>query len=235
MNLQEHDQIVIISDVHLGSASCAFKTLLKLLESLSYILLIINGDLFDGTDPIPNEQFPVIDYLSKNHHRIIYVKGNHDPFKKGTIHHLLGIEVVKRHIIRLNGKKFCVTHGDQFDKGWHQHLFKSRIVDKTFVFLIKFLLRVNIFGYSLKGFIHRHHEKCAQKPERRAAKYAVRRRFGEIICGHNHLAKKREFRFTKGRRVQYVNCGSFVKEHPCSYVTINVKGESTVHYIPLGE
>jgi UDP-2,3-diacylglucosamine pyrophosphatase LpxH len=44
------NEIVIISDVHLGSDVCQVEQLSKFLDKVSTQTLIINGDLFDSWD-----------------------------------------------------------------------------------------------------------------------------------------------------------------------------------------
>jgi UDP-2,3-diacylglucosamine pyrophosphatase LpxH len=228
IRIEDHDLIAVISDLHAGPKNyCAFETLMKTLESFSHCRYIIfNGDLLDGSGPISDDQFPLIDFLSKNRERIIYIRGNHDPVKKGLCQ-LLGLEVVKRQVLYANEKKICVIHGDKFDSLFRRIFTKYRVLDKMFLRFIRAVEKVPV----LRRLVYYFHNKFSMAVERKSARYAQRGKLDMIICGHTHLAKQIEVSFKEGRKIEYINCGSFVRDHPCSYVTINGRGEAKLHYV----
>jgi UDP-2,3-diacylglucosamine pyrophosphatase LpxH len=77
--------VVVISDLHLGTYGCHATEIVNYLQSISPRLLILNGDIIDGWQ-FSKRYFPashlqvikeVLNLLSSGT-RIVYVTGNHD-------------------------------------------------------------------------------------------------------------------------------------------------------------
>src|SRR5215510_5609428 len=77
--------VVVISDLHLGTYGCHAKEIVNYLKSISPRILILNGDIIDGWQ-FSKRYFPathmqvikeIFNLLSKGT-RVIYITGNHD-------------------------------------------------------------------------------------------------------------------------------------------------------------
>ncbi len=77
--------VVVLSDVHLGSYGCRAGELANYLRSISPNILILNGDIIDGWQ-FTKRYFPLghilvikeIIQLLTNGVRVFYITGNHD-------------------------------------------------------------------------------------------------------------------------------------------------------------
>jgi UDP-2,3-diacylglucosamine pyrophosphatase LpxH len=116
--------IVVISDVHLGTYGCHAKELLHYLKSIKPKIVVLNGDIIDiwqfSKSYWPKSHMKVarylIDWISKGV-KTYYVTGNHDEmFRKFTGLKLGSVKIVNKVILELpNGKKAWIFHGDVFD------------------------------------------------------------------------------------------------------------------------
>ena len=115
--------VVVISDVHLGTYGSHAKELLKYLKSIKPKTLILNGDIIDiwqfSKSYWPESHMKVIRKLMKfvsEGVEVHYLTGNHDEMLRkfdgmemGSFH--LGNKL----IMELDGKKAWFFHGDVFD------------------------------------------------------------------------------------------------------------------------
>ena len=77
--------VVVVSDLHLGTYACRAKEFVTYLKSISPRLLILNGDIIDGWQ-FSKHYFPTVHMaviqeifnLLSNGTRVIYITGNHD-------------------------------------------------------------------------------------------------------------------------------------------------------------
>jgi len=115
--------LVVISDVHLGTYGCHAKELLAYLSSIKPKTLILNGDIIDiwqfRKSYFPATHLNVIKKIismSSNGTRVYYITGNHDEFlRKFTDLNLGNISLVDKLVLELNKKKAWIFHGDVFD------------------------------------------------------------------------------------------------------------------------
>ena len=76
--------VVVLSDIHLGSYGCRAKELVNYLKSISPNILILNGDIIDGWQfskryfPVSHIQVikEVMQMITKGT-RVFYITGNH--------------------------------------------------------------------------------------------------------------------------------------------------------------
>ena len=116
--------IVVISDVHLGTYGCRAKELLSYLKSIKPKTLILNGDIIDIWQ-FRKSYFPkshlrvikkIIDLASKGT-EVYYITGNHDEMlRKFTDIKIGNFELCNKKILEFaDGKKAWIFHGDIFD------------------------------------------------------------------------------------------------------------------------
>lgn len=116
---------MFISDVHLGTPDCQAKLLSEALTKLAPKKLYLVGDIIDlaamrRKAVLPQDQQLLIGQfwqMSREGCEIIYIPGNHDaPLRK-----ICGLKLGKLQIRRKaihktrDGRRFLVSHGDEFD------------------------------------------------------------------------------------------------------------------------
>jgi len=115
--------VVVISDLHLGTYACHAKEFVAYLKSISPRLLILNGDIIDGWQ-FSKHYFPTVHmaviqeifHLLSNGTRVIYITGNHDEIlRRYSDIHLGNFQLTDKIVIEINGKMTWVFHGDVFD------------------------------------------------------------------------------------------------------------------------
>jgi UDP-2,3-diacylglucosamine pyrophosphatase LpxH len=115
--------LVVISDVHLGTYGCHAKELNKYLKSIKPTKLIINGDFIDFWQFSkwywPDSHSKVLKRILKlltDGTEIYYLTGNHDEkLRKFTDMHLGNFHLLDKLVLDLNGHKAWFFHGDVFD------------------------------------------------------------------------------------------------------------------------
>jgi len=202
---------VFLSDLHLGNHRCqatAISAFLKgesrKLEGLGYRSiddvpqLYLVGDVFDdlapATWPKPHRDV-VADLLAFP--RINYAPGNHDEWARN----LLGIAAGKVTIrdefdyVDARGKRFLVTHGDQFDP-------MMRYTFKIVPRYVRAFICDCASGWHSGSYAHR--------IENNAVEAAARRGYDGVICGHTHRPDQFVADRVGARPVEYVNCGDWL-------------------------
>src|SRR5690606_2691199 len=115
--------VVVISDVHLGTYGCHAEELLLYLKSIKPKKVILNGDIIDiwqfSKSYWPDSHMRVIKYLTTlmtKRVKIFYVTGNHDEMLRKFVGFKMGsLKIVNKVVLKLDGKKAWIFHGDVFD------------------------------------------------------------------------------------------------------------------------
>jgi UDP-2,3-diacylglucosamine pyrophosphatase LpxH len=220
--------IVVISDVHLGTYGCRAKELLAYLKSVNPKILILNGDIVDIW------QFSKR-YWPKSHMKIVkqiigmaakgvktyYITGNHDELlRKFNGLQIGSLKIVNQLTLDISGEKAWFFHGDIFDvimqhSKWLAKLgaigYDALIVLNNFINLINKLLGRSKISISRKI---KDNVKTAVKYinnfENTAAQLAVKKGYKYIVCGHIHHAEIREIK-TDSDSVIYLNSGDWIE------------------------
>lgn len=116
-------EVVVISDVHLGTYGCHAKELLNYLSIIKPKILILNGDIIDiwqfRKSYFPSDHLKVIQKiisLSTKGTKVYYITGNHDELlRKFTDVSFGNLELIDKLVLNLDGKKAWIFHGDVFD------------------------------------------------------------------------------------------------------------------------
>ena len=116
--------ILVLSDVHLGTYGCHANELLHYLKTVKPKIVILNGDIIDiwqfSKRYWPKVHMKVIKqilhWMSKGV-KIYYITGNHDEMLRKFVGFKMGsLQIVNKVILQLdNGKKAWFFHGDVFD------------------------------------------------------------------------------------------------------------------------
>ncbi|HEY5464748.1 MAG TPA: UDP-2,3-diacylglucosamine diphosphatase, partial [Hanamia sp.] len=117
-------EILVISDVHLGTYGCQAKQLLSYLKSISPKTVILNGDIIDiwqfSKRYWPKSHMKVVkhfmNWIGKGV-KIYYITGNHDEMlRKFTGLKMGSLRIVNKVVLPLsNNKTAWFFHGDVFD------------------------------------------------------------------------------------------------------------------------
>ena len=225
-----HYRSVFISDTHLGMKGILSRDLADFLNSIKCENLYLVGDIIDGVLLkrkwfFPQDHARVIHILMKLSHkgtRIRYIPGNHDIFMRdmltdmGQDINLGNIEIKKEHVHEtVNGKKYLITHGDQFDM-----LVKSKILMtigsigyEKLIWLNKVFNRIRAsFGlkyWSLASYAKRKTKKAMvhiSNFENGLATLAKDNGYDGVVCGHIHLPEIKDI-----DGVKYINTGDWVE------------------------
>lgn len=220
--------VVVISDVHLGTFGCRATELLNYLKTINPKTLVLNGDIIDiwqfNKRYFPKSHMKVIKYLTSlltKGAKIYYVTGNHDEMLRKFKGFRLGsFEIVNKIVLNLDDKKAWIFHGDVFDvtmknSKWLAKLggigYDILILINTFVNFISQTLGFSKFSFSkkiknsVKGAI-----KFINDFEVTAAEIAIDNKYDFVICGHIHQPEIKKINTSKGE-VTYLNSGDWVE------------------------
>ena len=220
--------VVVISDVHLGTFGCHADELLAYLNSINPKKLILNGDILDSSK-FTKKYFPTthlrvlrkIMGMATNGTEVYYIIGNHDErLRKFSGSSLGNIHFVDKLILELDGKRAWFFHGDVFDisiqnvrwiaklgrYGYDLLIFLNRIFNWTLAGLgrEKYSLSKKIKG-NVKGAV-----RFIQNFERTVQELAIDNDYDYVICGHIHQPKK-EIHENEHGKCTYLNSGDWVE------------------------
>lgn len=221
-------EIVVISDVHLGTYGCHAKELLKYLKSIKPKKIILNGDIIDiwqfSKRYWPETHMKVIRKLMKfvvEGVPVYYLTGNHDELlRKFADLHMGAFHLQNKLVLDINGKKGWFFHGDVFDVTM-QH---SKWLAKMGAFGYDSLILINSFVNWCLALIGRQKMSFSQKIkakfkdavkfinsfEQTAAELAIEKGYEYVVCGHIHQAENRKITTELGE-VTYLNSGDWVE------------------------
>src|SRR5512147_2189708 len=110
--------LVILSDLHLGSEVSRAREALDLLRSIHFRRLILLGDIFCDLNfrRLNKEHWQFLSYIRKlsNPKRgveVVWVEGNHDRGLAQLMSHLVGVRVYEEYAWHYRGIKYRGIHG----------------------------------------------------------------------------------------------------------------------------
>jgi UDP-2,3-diacylglucosamine pyrophosphatase LpxH len=220
--------LVVISDVHLGTYGSHAFELLEYLKSINPKILILNGDIIDGWQ-FKKSYFPKVHLdvikkildISLTETQVYYLTGNHDEFlRKFTDYRIGNISILNKVVLDIDGKKAWFFHGDVFDAtiikakwlaklgGWGYDvlIIFNRLVNNVLSLLKKppYSLSKKIKGNvkSAVKFITNFETTCVE--------LAIENQYSYVICGHIHEPKIQYTKTEKGE-VVYLNSGDWIE------------------------
>jgi UDP-2,3-diacylglucosamine pyrophosphatase LpxH len=240
-------QVVVISDVHLGTYGCRATELVNYLRSIQPSLLVLNGDIIDGWQfskrYFPQSHMQVIKEIFKllsTGTRVVYITGNHDEMLRRYSDLTIGqFTLTDKMVMELNGKMTWIFHGDVFDrttKGSAKAIAKLGGWGYDLLILINSLVNkiLALTGHEKLSFskVVKNSVKKAVKWignfEQTAAELAIENNYDTVICGHIHQPQKKLVKTSNGQ-VEYLNSGDWIEnltaleynEHQWSIYTYN--------------
>lgn len=220
--------LVVISDVHLGTYGCKADELLSYLKTIKPKKLILNGDFIDiwqfKKSYFPPAHLEIIKYilnLSLKGTEVIYITGNHDEFlRKFPMMHFGNIKIVDKLLLEFDQKKVWIFHGDVFDLsikhskriaklGGIGYDYLIRLNNSTNWILGKFGREKYSFSKKIKNSVKKA-VKFIRDFEQTAAELAIEKQYDYVICGHIHHPQIRKIKTSKGQCV-YMNSGDWIE------------------------
>ena len=220
--------VVIISDVHLGTFGCKAQELLAYLQSINPKKIILNGDIIDiwnfKKSYFPETHLQVISYLlnlSEQGVPIVYITGNHDELlRKFTTMNFGNITLTDKFMLKQNNEVAWIFHGDVFDASIQHSKWVAKLGGWGYDKLIQVNYLINkcleFFGrerYSLSQKIKNSVKKAVKHIndfERTAAELAIENHYDYVICGHIHQPQLRKIKSEKGE-CTYMNSGDWIE------------------------
>ncbi len=217
---------VFLSDIHLGTRGCQAAILLDFIRGMECETLYLVGDIIDGWKlksgwywpQSHNDVVQKVLRMARKGARVIYIPGNHDDRVRDFCGVHFGGVIVARDAIfeTAAGKRYLVTHGDEFDGVIHHAKWLAFLGDWAYRALLSLNTTWNLvrrrmgFGYwSLSAFVKVKVKNALQfieNFEAAVADEARRRGVDGVICGHIHKAERRMI-----GGVEYINDGDWVE------------------------
>ena len=221
-------EILVLSDIHLGTYGCQSKALLKYLKSIDPKTIILNGDIIDiwqfNKRYFPKSHMKIVKYflnLIQDGKTIYYLTGNHDEMlRKFNGFELKNFKILNKKVINLNGQKAWFFHGDVFDVSIKYSKWLAKLGGVGYDLLIVvnsvlnfILIKMGYQKYSLskkikngvKGAI-----KFINKFEETIVEIASERGYKYVVCGHIHQPKIKTI-ISKGNKIVYLNSGDWIE------------------------
>ncbi len=222
--------VLVLSDIHLGTYGCHAKELNRYLKSIKPKTVILNGDIIDiwqfSKSYWPKSHMKVVkhlmDWVSKGT-KVVYITGNHDEmlrkfegFKMGSF------SIANKIVLDLdNGEKAWFFHGDVFDVTMQHSKWLAKLGAVGYDTLILVNRLVNFISEkvfkkgklslskkikdSVKGAI-----KFINNFESTAAEIGISNNYNYVVCGHIHQPVIREI-VTENGSINYLNSGDWVE------------------------
>jgi UDP-2,3-diacylglucosamine pyrophosphatase LpxH len=220
--------LVIISDVHLGTYGCHAKELLAYLKSIDPKMLVLNGDIIDiwqfNKRYWPKSHMKVIKQLTSLIAKgtdVKYVTGNHDEMlRKFTGFEMGSFSIVNKLRLPLKDGEAWIFHGDVFDVTMQHSKWLAKLGGFGYDMLILLNRAVNYFSEKLgRGRISL--SKKIKNSVKSAVSFindfeglvidlAADNGFKYVVCGHIHQPQIKTVETSNGE-VTYLNSGDWVE------------------------
>lgn len=238
-------EVVVISDTHLGTYGCHAGELLSYLKSINPKKLILNGDIIDiwqfSKSYWPESHMRVIKHITgllAKGVKVYYVTGNHDEMLRKFVGFKMGsLKIVNKVVLKLDGKRAWVFHGDVFDVTMQNSKWLARLGAIGYDTLILINRMFNHISESMgRGKLSlskkiKNSVKSAVKFindfEQTAADIAISNGYNYVICGHIHQPEIKKI-INKEGSVTYLNSGDWIEN--LTALEYNKKEWSIYHF-----
>ena len=222
--------ILVLSDVHLGTYGCHAKELLRYLKTVKPKTVILNGDIIDiwqfSKRYWPKSHMKVVKHLmswmSKGV-KMYYITGNHDEMLRKFVGFKMGsLKIVNKVILELDDDKTAwFFHGDVFDVTMQHSKWLAKLGAVGYDTLIHINRVANFISEKIfkKGKLSlskkiKNSVKSAVKFinsfEQTAADIGISNQYDYVICGHIHQPEMREIENEQGK-IMYLNSGDWIE------------------------
>lgn len=221
-------ELVVISDIHLGTYGSHAKELNKYLSSIHPKTLILNGDIIDiwqfRKSYFPKSHLKVIQKiinLASKGTKVYYITGNHDEMLRKFSEMSMGnFTLCDKLVLELDDKKAWIFHGDVFDASVNHAKWIAKLGGLGYDYLILInrfinwcLVKMKREPFSFSKKIKASVKKAVKHIsdfEETATELAIEKKYDYVICGHIHEPKKIK-KTTKNGSTLYLNSGDWVE------------------------
>lgn len=230
MDKKRKVEILVLSDVHLGTYGCHAKQLLRYLKSIKPKTVILNGDIIDmwqfSKRYWPKSHMKIVKHIMHWINKkvtIYYVTGNHDEMlRKFTGFKMGSLQIVDKVILPLdNNKTAWFFHGDVFDVTMQHSKWLAKLGAAGYDTLIHLNRLVNFISEHIfkKGKLSlskkiKNSVKSAVKYinnfEDTAAEIGISNHYDYVICGHIHQPEMKTISNQQGA-IMYLNSGDWIE------------------------
>lgn len=222
--------ILVLSDVHLGTYGCHAKELLHYLKTVKPKIVVLNGDIVDiwqfSKRYWPKSHMKVVKHImgwmSKGV-KLYYVTGNHDEMLRKFAGFKMGsLRIVNKVVLDLeDGKKAWFFHGDVFDVTMQHSKWLAKLGAVGYDTLILINRVANFISEKIfdRGKLSlskkiKNSVKSAVKFinnfEDTAAAIGISNNYDYVVCGHIHQPEMREIENGHGK-ILYLNSGDWIE------------------------
>jgi UDP-2,3-diacylglucosamine pyrophosphatase LpxH len=220
--------LLVLSDVHLGTYGCHAEELCNYLDTIDPRRIILNGDIIDiwnfKKSYWPQAHHEVLErllaFLSQGV-EIFYLTGNHDEmlrrfsgFQLGTFH------ILDKLILDIGGKKTWIFHGDVFDMSMQHSKWIAKLGGYGYDLLIVLNRFINA-GLRMVGREPYSFSKAVKNGVKKAVSFmgsfettvasiAADKGYEAVILGHIHNPVIKQIQ-AGARKVQYLNSGDWIE------------------------
>jgi UDP-2,3-diacylglucosamine pyrophosphatase LpxH len=221
-------EVVVISDVHLGTYGCHAKELLRYLKSIKPKKIILNGDIIDiwqfSKSYWPKAHMQVVKYLTgliAKGVKIQYITGNHDEMLRKFVGFKMGsFSIQNKLLLELDGRQAWIFHGDVFDVTMQHSRWLAKLGAVGYDLLILINRFVNFLSVKFNGnkislsksIKNRVKSAVAfiNNFEETAANIAIDNGYDYVVCGHIHQPEIKSITTIAGS-VTYLNSGDWIE------------------------
>lgn len=221
--------ILIISDIHLGTPVSRSRVLLEFLESATFNKLILNGDIFDDLDfnRLSMDDWALFEYLrkltnTKEDSEVVWIAGNHDVSAR-VLSRIIGIKVLSEYVFLWKGKRCLAIHGHQFDRFMNKNPVIGAVAGWIYLLIQELDSRKQRFSRWIKRKSKSWLRLSKEVAQGSSAYGKFLKRAEYVFCGHTHQDYK-----TDAYGVHYLNSGCWT-DIPSTYLTLDENGAQAHH------
>lgn len=223
-------EILVLSDIHLGTYGCNAKQLLRYLKSINPKTVVLNGDIIDmwqfSKRYWPASHMKIVKHIMHLINKkvtVYYVTGNHDEMLRKFSGLKIGsLQIVDKVILNLNNnEKAWFFHGDVFDVTMQHSKWLAKLgavgydtliqVNRLANFISEHFFKKGKLSFSkrikisVKGAV-----KFINSFETTAADIGISNRYDYVVCGHIHQPEIRKITNQHGS-IMYLNSGDWIE------------------------
>ena len=220
--------IVVLSDIHLGTYGCHATELLQYLKSIKPKAVVLNGDIIDVWQ-FSKRYWPATHMMVVKHLigliakdiPVYYIPGNHDEMLRRFKGFRLGsLKITNKLSLKIDNARVWIFHGDVFDVVMQHSRWPAKlgaIGYDTLILINRFVNYISLkmgrgkislskkVKNSVKGAV-----KFINKFEDTVCDIAAENNYDYVICGHIHHPEIRGVD-TKHGHVTYMNSGDWIE------------------------
>jgi UDP-2,3-diacylglucosamine pyrophosphatase LpxH len=220
--------IVVLSDIHLGTYGCHATELLQYLKSIKPKAVVLNGDIIDVWQ-FSKRYWPTTHMMVMKHLiglvakevPVYFIPGNHDEMlRKFKGFHLGSLKIANKLSLKIGDERVWIFHGDVFDVVMQHSKWLAKLGAIGYDTLILINRFVNFISEKMgRGKISL--SKKVKNSVKSAVKFinnfedtvceiAAENKYDYVVCGHIHHPEIKNVQ-TKNGDVVYMNSGDWIE------------------------